>query len=104
MTGGIIASGYHTLLVSLRPMLASVMAKAANIGGARHGTDPLVTPSAPGRQAETKVTVAATHASRSKPDRGLVSFDVETTNDAGVKVMTLQFAAMIRRRMPAEPA
>ena len=60
-------------------------------------------PVRPGDQLQTKVTVAATHASRSKPDRRLVSFDVETANYAGVKVMTLQFAAMIRRRMPAAP-
>ena len=104
LQGGIIASGYHTLLVSLRPMLASVMAKAANIGGPGMEQIRWLHPVRPDDRLQTKVTVAATHASRSKPDRGLVSFDVETTNDAGVKVMTLQFAAMIRRRMPAAPA
>jgi acyl dehydratase len=102
--GGIIASGYHTLLVSLRPMLTSVMAKSANIGGPGMENIRWLHPVRPDDRLQTKVTVAATHASRSKPDRGFVSFAVETINDAGIKVMTLQFAAMIRRRMPAAPA
>ena len=104
LQGGIIASGYHTLLVSLRPMLASVMSKAANIGGPGMEQIRWLRPVRPDDRLQTKVTVGATYASRSKPDRGLVSFDVETTNEAGVKVMTLQFAAMIRRRTPAAPA
>jgi acyl dehydratase len=102
--GGIIASGYHTMLVALRPMLATVMAKSANIGGPGMEHIRWLYPVRPGDRLQTKVTVAKTHVSRSKPDRGLVSFDVETTNEAGVKVMTLQFAAMISRRMPAAPA
>ena len=61
-------------------------------------------PVRPGDTIHSELEVVELRPSRSKPDRGLVSFDVETTNDAGVKVMTLQFAAMIRRRMPAAPA
>lgn len=102
--GGIIASGYHTMLVALRPMLATVMAKSANIGGPGMDHISWLYPVRPGERLQTKVTVANTHASRSKPDRGLVSFDVETVNEAGIKVMTLQFAAMIHRREPAAPA
>jgi acyl dehydratase len=102
--GGIIASGYHTMLVALRPMLATVMAKSANIGGPGMDHIRWLYPVRPGERLRTKVTVANTHASRSKPDRGLVSFDVETVNEAGIKVMTLQFAAMIHRREPAAPA
>jgi acyl dehydratase len=101
--GGIIASGYHTMLVALRPMLATVMAKSANIGGPGMEHIHWLYPVRPDERLQTKVTVAKTHASRSKPDRGLVSFDVETVNEAGVKVMTLQFAAMISRRKPAAP-
>ena len=102
--GGIIASGYHTMLVALRPMLATVMAKSANIGGPGMDHIRWLYPVRPGERLQTKVTVANTHASRSKPDRGLVSFDVETVNAAGIKVMSLQFAAMIHRREPAAPA
>jgi acyl dehydratase len=102
--GGIIASGYHTLLAALRPMLATVMAKSANIGGPGMEHIRWLHPVRPGDRLKTKVMVAKTYASRSKPDRGLVSFDVETTNEAGIKVMTLQFAAMISRRQPAAPA
>jgi acyl dehydratase len=102
--GGIIASGYHTMLAALRPMLASVMAKSANIGGPGMKHIHWLSPVRPGDRLQTKVTVAKTHASRSKPGRGLVSFDVETTNDADIQVMTFQFAAMISRRTPAVPA
>ena len=56
--GGIIASGYHTLLVALRPMLATVMAKSANIGGPGMEHIRWLHPVRPGERLQTKVTVA----------------------------------------------
>ena len=96
--GSIIASGYQTLLISMRPVMAELMAKTEVIGAAGINELKWLKPVRPGDVLSTRVEVTNTKASRTKPDRGVVTFNFTTTNQLGDQVMTLQVPAMMQRR------
>ena len=95
---GVIASGIHTLAAALRPMIVNVIAKSANLGGPGMEQIRWPVPVRPGDRLTTSVTVASVHPSRTKPDRGLVTFDVAVENQTSTTVMTMQFCVMLRKR------
>ena len=96
--GSIIASGYHTLLVSMRPVMAELMAKTEVIGAAGFNELRWIKPVRPGDALSTRVEVTNTKASRTKPDRGVVTFNFTTTNQNDEPVMTVEVPAMMQRR------
>ena len=61
-------------------------------------------PVRPGDSLTVRGTVQSARASRSKPDRGFVTFLWEVFNDRGERVMTMICPQMMQRRDPAGAA
>lgn len=98
--GGLIASGFHTVAIASGQMVRAVIARAAGMGGPGMDDIRWHRPVRPGDVLRTKVTVAAARASQSKPDRGIVTFALETASDAGT-VLTFTATVIIAVREPA---
>ena len=87
--GGLIASGWHTVALTMRQMIDNVFGETTGLGSP--GVDELrwLVPVRPGDTLSVRLTVLEARPSRSKPDRGLVRFKVEATNQDGVLAMSL---------------
>jgi acyl dehydratase len=99
--GGIIASGFQTLLVAFGLTLELGLWRDTGLGSP--GMDSLrwLAPVRPGDTLGVEVEVLATRPSRSKPDRGVVTFAHAVRRDDGATVMTYESMVMIARREPA---
>ncbi|MEM6679807.1 MAG: MaoC family dehydratase [Pseudomonadota bacterium] len=99
---GLIASGFQTLLTAFGLTLRSRVWGSNGMGSP--GMDSLrwLAPVRPGDTLTVEIEVLATRPSRSKPDRGRVTFAHTVTNQDGVAVMTYETMVMIRRRAPLE--
>ncbi|MCC7368508.1 MAG: MaoC family dehydratase [Chloroflexi bacterium] len=96
--GGLIASGWHTVALTMRQMVAHVFGETNGLGSP--GIDELrwLAPVRPGDTLAVRVTVLEARPSRSKPDRGLIRFKVEAENQDGVMAMTLVGLGFMKRR------
>ena len=96
--GGLIASGWQTVAVTMRLLVDNVLSTAASMGSP--GIDELrwLLPVRPGDTLAPRVTVLESRPSRSKPDRGVLRFRVEVTNQTGELAMSLVGAAFVGRR------
>ncbi len=96
--GGLIASGWHTVAVTMRLLVDNVFNQVASMGSP--GVDALRwhLPVRPGDTLSPRAIVLETRPSGSKPDRGILRFRVEVTNQDGVLAMSLDGAAFIGRR------
>jgi acyl dehydratase len=96
--GGLIASGWHTVALTMRLLVDNVFQGSASMGSP--GVDNLrwLLPVRPGDTLSPRVTVLETRASRSKPDRGVLRFRVEVANQDGELAMTMEGAAFVGRR------
>lgn len=100
--GGLIASGWHTIAVTMRLIVDHVFNDAASLGSP--GVDEIrwLVPVRPGDTLSPRVTIEETRSSRSKPDRGFLRFRVEVENQDGALAMTMVGTAMVATR-PAAP-
>jgi acyl dehydratase len=98
--GGLIASGWQTVAVTMRLLVDQVFGESAGMGSP--GVDELrwLLPVRPGDMLSPRVTVLESRPSRSKPDRGVVRFKVEVSNQDGELVMSLIGASFIGRQQP----
>lgn len=96
--GGLIASGWHTAGLMMRMYADHYLTKVASL--ASPGVDELrwITPVRPGDVLSVRVTILDAVASRSKPDRGVVTSFIETLNQKGDVVMTMRAVNMIAKR------
>lgn len=96
--GGIIASGWHTAALAMRLYVDHFISHTASLGGP--GVDELrwTAPVRPGDSLMLHTTVLEAHASRSKPDRGLLRTRVEVSNQDGITVMTSIVMNLVKRR------
>ena len=101
--GGIIASGFQTLLVSFRLIYQERIINAASLGSP--GIDELrwLKPVRPGDTLHVEGEVLEVTPSRSKPDRGMVVVAYTIGNQAGEAVMTYRTMHLLQRR-PGEPS
>jgi acyl dehydratase len=97
--GGLIASGWHTIGLTMRLLVEHYLPPA---GLAAPGVDEVrwLRPVRPGDVLSVRVTVQEAARSRSKPDRGIVRSVVEVSNQAGETVLTLKPINLV----PARPA
>ncbi len=102
--GGLIASGWHTTGILMRLIVDNGAFVGANI--ASPGFDGLAwpIPVRPGDVLSARSEVAAARRSRSKPDRGLVTFDHRLVNQDGETVLSLSSPVFYRCREAAETA
>lgn len=96
--GGLIASGFQTLLVSFRLWHAAGVINAASIGSP--GMDELrwTAPVRPGDTLHVEAEVTAVQPSRSKPDQGTAVIAYTVVNQRGDRVMTYRATHLLRRR------
>ena len=89
MTGGLIASGWHVAAIFMRLLCDAFLLDSTSMGSP--GVDSLqwLKPVKPGDTLSARSTVVEVKPSRSRPDRGMVRFRHEVTNQAGEVVMAL---------------
>ncbi len=99
--GGIIASGWHTIGMTMRLMVDHLISASASMGSP--GVERLrwIKPVRPGDVLTLRGTIVETKASSSKPDRGVVVTEYELRNQDGDVVMTMRGKGMYGRRQPS---
>jgi acyl dehydratase len=99
--GGLIASGWHTVALTMRLLVANYLSSAASLGSP--GIDELrwIRPVRPADTLRVRVTILETKRSRSKPDRGMVRGLIEVSNQTGELVMSLKAINLLCCRDPA---
>jgi acyl dehydratase len=95
--GGLIASGWHTGSAMMR-MIADHWMPVASMGSP--GLEELrwIGPVRPGDRLSVRLTVQETRRSRSKPDRGLVTFLAEALNQDQAVVMSFRGTILFKGR------
>lgn len=101
--GGLIASGFQTLLFVFRPVVGEFLTGVANIGGLGFERLSWNAPVHPNEPLDVRMEMLAVKPSRSKPDRGVISYRIEASNPAGDVVMSVDSAVMIKRRGSQAP-
>jgi len=99
--GGIIASGWQTAGLTMRMLLDHVVDATNSRGSPGIGRLSWLLPVRPGDVLSLRVHVRSARRSKTKPDRGLVTLDVETLNARGEVVMRAEeWVAIVRVRNP----
>lgn len=98
---GVIASGYHTLLTAFGLTLDLGLWMDSGMGSPGMDAIRWLVPVRPGDSLAVRVEVIGIRPSRSKPDRGVVTFAHTVTRDDGEAVMTYDTMVMIARRAAA---
>jgi len=98
MAGGLIASGWHTVVMLHRMNLDSYLKRMASQGGL--GVDEIrwLKPVRPGDRLRARCTIGETRPSRSRPELGIVEFAFEVINQKQEVVMTEKLTSLVERR------
>jgi len=96
--GGLIASGWHTVAMTMRLLVDDIFNGTVSMGSP--GVDEVrwLLPVRPGDTLSPRAIVLETRPSRSKPDRGVLRFRVEVENQDGALAMSMIGAGIIGRR------
>lgn len=99
--GQLVSSGWHTACVTMRLQYEVCIGRIAG-GGMGAGIDKLswLRPVRPGDALHVVVEVTEKRESRSRPDKGLVTFLTTTVNQDGDKVESMIGTVMVPRRNP----
>jgi acyl dehydratase len=96
--GGIIASGFQTLLVAFRLFYQEKVINAASMGSPGMDEVRWVAPVRPGDTIRVRAEVLDIRPSRSRPDRGTALLAYTVTNQRDETVMTFKCHHILRRR------
>ena len=98
MFGGIIASGWHTVGLTMRLYVDHFLSHVASL--ASPGVDEVRWPNPvrPGDTLRVRVTILEARLSRSKPDRGVVRSKIEAINQKDELVLSMVGISFIGRR------
>ena len=98
MFGGLIASGWHTMSMTMRMMVDGFISDSRSLGSA--GIDELrwLKPVRPDDVLHLRMEVTEVLPSKTKPDRGTVKSFYRLTNQKGELVMTVKGSGMFGRR------
>ena len=96
--GGIIASGFQTLLTAFRQTLAEGGWAGASMGSPGMEALQWLRPVRPGDRLHAEAEVLSSTPSRSKPDRGFTVIRTDVLNQSGERVMSYTSTHMLRRR------
>ncbi len=101
--GGLIASGWHTVSLTMRLFSDRYLSKVASLGSP--GVDEVrwLEPVRPGDVLSVRLTILDARRSRSKPDRGVVRTRVEALNQYGRVVMSFIAVNLLRCRSAGPP-
>lgn len=99
--GSLAASGWHTAALTMRLMMTGRDEPLASLGSPGFENLRWRHPVYPDDQLTARVCVADKRPSESRPEMGLVWFEVETRNQDDVVVMSFVSTSMMARRAPA---
>lgn len=102
--GGLAASGWHTCGMVMRMLVdQGFICGETSLGSP--GLDRLrwTRPVKPGDRLRARIELTENRPSRSKPDRGSITFDLDVFNQRDEVVMTVSWIAIVRRRPPPAP-
>lgn len=98
--GGLIASGWHTAAMMMRVMVDEFIDGEVSLGSPGLGPIRWKLPVRPGDVLRVRARVTDVRVSRSKPDRGTLTFVVDVVNQADEIVMTVDDWLAIMRTRP----
>jgi acyl dehydratase len=93
---GMVASGWHTAAITMRLIVDSVPIAGGVIGLGGEISWP--GPVRPGTSLHLETEVLETRASKSRPDRGIVTLQCQTINDHGETVQKLVTTIVVPRK------
>ncbi|MCC8431148.1 MaoC family dehydratase [Reyranella aquatilis] len=96
--GGLIASGLHTMSVTLRLWLDLGVFRACCLGSPGIGEVQFARPVRPGDTLHVVTDLVELRASTSRPDRGIVRIRQVTVNQRGEAVMEQETSVFLKRR------
>lgn len=96
--GGIIASGFHTLLTSFTQTLKAGIWNEASMGSPGMTDIQWLRPVRPGDTLRTRAEVVASVPSTTRPDRGRTTITYEVENQSGEVVMRYTAIHILRRK------
>lgn len=96
--GGLIASGYHTLSLSVRLLVEEVRRDRAVVAGLGIDDVRWHEPVRPGDTLSVSTTITETRISESDPETGVVRESISVTNQDDVEVLTLENYELLERR------
>jgi len=95
---GLIASGWHTVAMTMRMMCDAYLNRSASLGSPGVDNVRWLKPVRPGDTISGRRVVLETRASQSRPDMGVVKMRWEISNQKGELVMTMEGYGMFERR------
>ncbi|MBV8369559.1 MAG: MaoC family dehydratase [Candidatus Eremiobacteraeota bacterium] len=102
--GGLIASGWHTSAMMMRVIVEHFIDGETSLGSPGLGPIRWKLPVRPGDVLRVRARITGAQRSRSKPDRGTITFEVEVLNQNGEVVMTVENWMGIIRARPVPAA
>ncbi len=96
--GGLIASGLHTMCVTLRLWLELGILRASSLGSPGLGETQFPRPVRPGDTLRVVTDIVELRLSSSKPDRGIVRIRQVTINQRDEPVMEQETVVFLKRR------
>lgn len=100
LLGGLAASGWQTGALTLRLLGDSFLSGIATAGGLGFSDLKWKKPVLVGDTITARATISGLRRSRSHPDRGIMSVDLEVRNQRGEEVMTMSIANLVVARGP----
>jgi len=104
MFKGLIASGWHTVAMTMRMMCDSYLNRSASLGSPGVDNVRWLKPVRPGDTLKGRRVVLETRASQSRPEMGVVKMRWEISNQHDELVMTMEGFGMFQRRTPGGAA
>jgi len=104
MFKGLIASGWHTVAMTMRMMCDSYLNRSASLGSPGVDNVRWLKPVRPGDTLKGRRVVLETRASQSRPEMGVVKMRWEVSNQHDELVMTMEGYGMFQRRTPGGAA
>ena len=103
LLGGLASSGWQTAALTLKMLGDRFLTRIASMGGLGFSDLKWKKPVMVGDSISGTATVAALRRSRSHPERGIVTLDMDIRNQKGEPVMTMRLANLVEVRDPSVP-
>lgn len=98
LVGGLIASGFHTSAITMRLLVDHYLSQVAGLESPGLDTLRWLKPVRPGDRLWVRLHIVDTRKSKSKPDRGIVTTQVDTFNQHDEQVMAFRAMMFVRCR------
>ena len=101
LLGGLASSGWQTAALTLKMLGDRFLVRIASMGGLGFSDLKWKKPVMVGDAISGTATISALRRSRSHPERGIVTLDMDIRNQKGEPVMTMRLANLVEVRDPS---